>query len=538
MAGTSENDGAKTVAMTLQVLSADEVQQVHEATLDILEGVGVWFKDSPQAADVFQKNGCPIDGGRVRIPRELFADCVGRLPDRNDLTICVTKLGFSEPLGLRQGESHVGVIGNPYYLYEHGQGQRDLTEADADDKFLILDNLPNLQFDCCCTINASQREAGAVFPDYQKTEVCLQYLRRRVHRRAPKGVKRPAIHSNILHGREGNPRIHSPRMLKPLEKMELLRHAIVHGPQQTEALLAQDTPLIWCNPISPLQYHPEQVCEIIQAVKDYGPNCYVMFSPEVMLGGTGPVTMAGALAQHNAEVISGVILTQLVAPGTGAIYGSVSGVMDLRTAEISLGALESMVFNAAVVQLADHYGLPCRVQLGNSSARQPGVRAAVETAWGLQMGLAAGANLVNTGLLDSTLMLSLEHLVLVDELVSHIRRSTVAAAVDTEHLAMDVIRQAGHPGTNYLGHGHTLDRMKEAVYCSDFTGRTAKSYEDWYDLAHQKVREILQGTQEDASADDAVAKRYAAVEARLREDDRAWRDGRDGWWRFYVQDLT
>ena len=523
--------------MTLQVLSADEVRRIHEATLDILEGIGVWFKDSPEAAELFQKNGCHIDDGRVRISRGLFAECVGRLPDRNGLKICVTKLGFSESLGLRQGESHVGVIGNPYYIFEHGKGQRNLTEADADDKFLVLDSLGNLQFDCCCTINASQREAGSIFPDYQKTEVCLEYLRRRVRRRARKGVKRPAIHSNILHGREGNPRIHSPRMLKPLEKMELLRHAILYGPQQTEALLAQDTPLIWCNPISPLQYHPEQVYEIIRAIKDYGPNCYVMFSPEVMLGGTGPVTMAGALAQHNAEVMSGVILTQLVAPGTRAIYGSVSGVMDLRTADISLGSLESMVLNAGVVQMADHYGLPCRVQLGNTSARRPGIRAAVETAWGLQMGLAAGANLVNTGLLDSTLMLSLEHLVLVDELVSQIRRAT-AVAIDTEHLALDVIRQEGRPGTNYMGHGHTLDCMREAVYYSDFTGRTAKSYEDWYDLAHEKVQEILCGARGDASADRTVIERCAAVEARLKEDDRAWRDGQEDWWRFYVQDLV
>ncbi|GAF98297.1 unnamed protein product, partial [marine sediment metagenome] len=256
------------------------------------------------------------------------------------------------------------------------------------------------------------------------------------------------------------------------------------------------------------------------------------------LGGTGPVTMAGGLAQHNAEVMSGVILTQLVAPGTRVIYGSVSGVMDLRTADVSLGNLESIVFNGGVVQLADHYGLPCRVQLGNTSARRPGIRAAVETAWGLQMGLASGANLVNTGLLDSTLMLSLEHLVLVDELVSQIRCATAAAAVDSEHLAMDVIRQEGRPGNNYMGHGHTLEHMKEAVYYSDYTGRTAKSYEDWYDLAHQKVQEILRRVQEDVSADRIVIERCAAVEARLNEDDRTWRDGQEDWWRFYVQDLV
>ena len=524
--------------MKLQALSTEDIQRIHEATLEILEQVGIWFADSPEAAELFRKNGCRVDGDRVFIPRALFAECVGRFPNRNDLKICVTKLGFSESLGLRQSESHVGLIGNPYYLYEHGKGERNLTESDADDKFLLLDSLPNFKYDCCCCINASQRDAGTVFPDYQNTDVCVDYLRRRLGGKPPKGGKKPAIHSNILHGREGNSRIHTPREYKPLEKMELLRHAILCGPKETEALLAQDTPLIWCNPISPLQYHPEQVTEIIRGLKEHGSKCYVMFSPEVMLGGTGPVGMAGALVQHNAEVMAGIILTQLIAPGSRAIYGSVSGVMDLRTADISLGNLDSIMFNACVVQLADHYGLPSRVQVGNSSARRTGIRAAVETAWGLQMGMAAGANLVNTGLLDSTLMLSLEHLVLVDELVSQIRSATRATTVDTEHLAMDVLREEARPGTDYVSHIHTIEHMKEFVYYSDFVGRTTKSYEDWYDLAHQKAQTLLHTAREDAAADKSLAGRCATVAARLKENDRAWRDGADGWWRFYVQDLA
>ncbi len=523
--------------MKLQTLTSDQLQQVHEATLTILENVGVWFKNSPEAEELFRKNGCPVDAGRVRIPRALFDECVARLPDRSGLRICVTKLGFSESLGLGQGESHVGLIGNPYYIYEHGKGVRSLVESDADDKFLLLDSLENFRYDCCCHINAGQRGASIAFPDYRKADVCLDYLRSRLGRRPIKSAKKPAIHSNILHGLEHNPRVHSPLLLKPLEKMEVLRHAILHGSAATEALLAQDTPLIWCNPISPLQYHPDQIREIIQGLRQCGPSCYVMFSPEVMLGGTGPVTMAGALAQHNAEVMAGVIFTQLLAPGTRAIYGSVSGVMDLRMADISLGSLESMVFNSAIVQLADRYGLPSRIQIGNSSARRPGVRSAAETAWGLQMGLASGANLVHTGLLDSTLMLSLEHLVLVDEMVSQIRCASAAAAVDAEHIAMDVIVQEGRPGTNYMAHEHTLEHMKEAMRYSDFTGRTQRSYEDWYDLAHEKVATILRGDQGDAGQDKALAQRRQAVEDRLKADDRTWRDGAAGWWRTYAKDL-
>jgi len=248
--------------------------------------------------------------------------------------------------------------------------------------------------------------------------------------------------------------------------------------------------------------------------------------------------MAGALAQHNAEVMAGVVFTQLIAPGTPVIYGSVSGMMDLRSADISLGSMESIMFNACVVQLADYYGLPSRVQTGNTSAREPGIRAAVETAWGLQMGLSAGGNLVNTGLLDSTLLFSLEHLVLVDELVSQIISASAAGIVDANHLAKEVIREEGRPSTRYMSHEHTLEYMKEAMYYSEFTGRMEESYRDWYDLAHQKVRGILRSVEDDVVGDKNLVQRYEAVGARLKENDHAWREGRDGWWQFYVQDLV
>ena len=149
-----------------------------------------------------------------------------------------------------------------------------------------------------------------------------------------------------------------------------------------------------------------------------------MISPEVMLGATGPVTIAGALVQHNAEVLAGTILAQLVQPGTPVIYGCVTAPMDLRTAEISQGNFETALINAAAVQMADHYGMPSRIAPGNTSARKPGVRAAVEMTLGLYMGLAAGGNLITTGLLDSTLMVSYEHLVLMDELIGQIKSVT------------------------------------------------------------------------------------------------------------------
>jgi len=521
----------------MQVLSKAEVEQIHEATLDILENQGILFKDCPEATDIFKENGCSFKNDQVFIPRKVFEECIKRLPDRNDLEICVTMLGMTEPLGLKQGESHVGLIGNPYFIHEPGSGVRDLTESDADDKYLLLDSLSNFKYDCCILINASQREANREFPDYNNTGVCLDYLQRRLLRRVENGTKKPAIHSKIAHGREEFTRILTPSSFKAFDKIEILRHAILHGPQETETLLSHDTPMIWCNPKSPLQYHSDEVKEILDAINKWGPRCFIKLSSAIMLGSTGPVTMAGSLVQHNAEVMAGVVLTQLIAPGTPVIYGSVSGVIDMRTIEFSLGSMESTMFNGSVVQLADYYGIPNRIQAGVSSSRKTGIRSAVEAAWGLQMGLSAGGNLITTGLLDSTLMLSLEHLVLVDELVNQISSAAAASIVDTEHLARDVILEEGRPSTRYMSHEHTLEHMKEAMYYSEFTGRMEESYRDWYELAHQKVRKVLDSAGKDDTGNKTLMEKYEAVRARLREDDQTWREGKEGWWQFYIQDL-
>jgi len=526
--------------MQWRILSEQDIRAVDEATLDILEEAGVWIGDCPPAVEVFRQVGCTLDGERVRIPRPLVRDSLAALPDRNDLKLCTVMLGFAEPVGLKRAEVHFGLIGNPYYLYDFEKGRRDLVDTDQHDKDLLLDHLPNFEFDACGIIPASQRQRGPATFRYDTPEDCIRFLQSRIHRRRAAAGRKLPLGVAIPHKDISNPRVMGHRnSTAPLARLETLGHMIIHGPHQTEALLSQDTPLVWCNPISPLKLHPEQLLEIMQAVEEHGQRCFVMISPEVLGGASAPVTLAGALAQHNAEVLAGLVFAQLCRPGTPVIYGCVSGVFDMRTAEPSLGSLESVALNLAAAQMADHYGLPSRIQAGNTSAPKPGVRAAVETALGTQMALAAGANLVTTGLLDCTLMLSYEHLVLQDELIGQLRGAVEGVSADKDHLAKDVIVQEALGSAGYLAHDHTLRHMKEAVYYSDFTGRTAKSYEDWYDLAHEKVRQIFARRDHgEGDLDQAVADRAAAVAARLKQDNTTWRVEKHEWWKSYVRELV
>jgi len=151
--------------------------------------------------------------------------------------------------------------------------------------------------------------------------------------------------------------------------------------------------------------------------------------------------------------------------------------------------------------------------------------------------IAAGGNLITTGLLDSTLMVSYEHLVLMDELIGQIKSVTHGITTDPSGLALDVLKEHGHPSPDFLGSEHTLQHMKRDVYYSDYTGRTTRSYQEWYEKAHARVTRILDRQPAEEDPDPAIRERLAAVEARLREDGQSWRSGRGDWWGFYVQDL-
>ena len=489
----------------MQVLSEEQLDRIHDASLRLLESNGVTFHGSSEAVQVLGEHGCRVDGFRVRFPRAMVEESLGLVPDRNRLYFDYAPLAVAEPMSLTKGESHVGLIGNAFYVYDFERGShRDCVEADEPDKSLVLDTLENVEFDCCNLVFHSERVGKRTPPDFSVVENATSLLRCRVQDRA---------RALALTGRDPNT---LPMRLLSRTGQEWLLEGLsilaLQGRADGEALIERCfIPFVWCNPKSPLQYSAEETA--------------------------GPVTVAGALVQHNAEVLAGVILAQRVQAGTPVIYGCVSAPMDLRTAEISQGSFETALINAASVQLADRYGLPSRIAPGNTSARQPGVRAAVELTLGLHMGLAAGGNLITTGLLDSTVMVSYEHTVLLDELVGQLKSATQGIRTAESGMAQDVLREHGNPSPDFLGADHTLEHMKRDVYYSDYTGRTKRSYEDWYEKAHARVGQVLDRHPNDARLEPVIEERLAAVEARLREDNESWRRAEGDWWQFYIQDF-
>jgi trimethylamine--corrinoid protein Co-methyltransferase len=515
----------------MRALTDEDIQRIHAASLEVLESNGVTFHDNPEAVGLLEENGCKADGFLVRFPGSLVEEAMGLVPDRNELAFDYAPLAVNQPISMKQGESHIGLIGNAYYIYDYSKGaSRDCVERDEDDKCLVLDTLENVTYDCCNLTFHSERIGRRIEPGFESPDETIAFLRRRVRDRA---------RSLSLTGRP--PSSLPMRLLSrtwPERFLEGLSVMALQGRPDGEQLLERCfIPFVWCNPKSPLQYSAEETNGILTVAKSRAPSRWAMISPEVMMGATGPVTIGGALVQQNAEILAGTVLAQLTRPGTPVIYGCVTAPMDLRTADISQGSFETPLINAAAVQMADRYGMPSRISPGNTSAREPGVRAAVETTLGLYMGLAAGGNLITTGLLDSTLMVSYEHLVLLDELIGQVKSATKGIGTGEGALALDVIKRHGHPSPDFLTDDHTLENMKEDVYYSDYTGRTKRSYEDWYAKAHTRVTEILDRQPSDEDLPPEIEERLSALEARLREDNQTWRGGEGPWWSSYIQDL-
>lgn len=519
--------------MNLRILSDEQLHTIHQASLKILSEVGVQFRGCPEALTVLESGGCRIDEERAYFSKEIIEECIGRIPPREDATFFVPTFGMNEALSLKKGESHFGLIGNAYYFFDfETAAYRDCREEDKENKALILEHLDNFEFDFCLLYYHSERSgsdsraAGNTVGNNPKS--CVEFLTRWVSDRAAgEGRRFPIAH---------------PRYSAEEIRLATLGNMVLDGnSKRMEDLMEKsDLSFVWCNPISPLQYHPDEAARIVETARSNRRYRTIIISPEVMMGATGPVTLAGTLVQLNAEVLAGTILAQLANPGTQVIYGCVSAPMDLRNAEISQGNFETAMLNAAAVQLADRYGLPSRIAPGNTSDRKPGLRAAVENAVGLVMGAAAGGNLITTGLLDSTLMISYEHLALVDELISQVKNVTRDISTDADSLALEVIQRAGHPSPDFLLDEHTLRHMTRDVYYSDFTGRVKSSYEEWSGKAHDRVKDILGRRApgpDGARVSAGVAKRLDAVLRVLDENTALLKKEDPDWWQVFTRDF-
>jgi trimethylamine--corrinoid protein Co-methyltransferase len=262
------------------------------------------------------------------------------------------------------------------------------------------------------------------------------------------------------------------------------------------ALRAQPMIEAFLEPISPLQL-PGDGLDIVKEFAQAGQP--VSIGPMAMTAGTAPGTLAGTLAQENAEILAGLVITQLLAPGTPITYGGIPHIMDPRTGICSFGSPEQGLMAVAMVQIARSYGFPVYINVGLTDAKLPDAQAGVEKAATLLLGVLAGADtfghcgICGTDHAGSPLWLAFD-----DELMSYIKRISRGIAVDAEHLATNVIHSVG-PAGNFLAEEHTVRHFREELWLPGSIW-TRQPYDLWQSEGATSFADRLRGRVDDILA--------------------------------------
>ncbi len=282
--------------------------------------------------------------------------------------------------------------------------------------------------------------------------------------------------------------------LDAFEDMQKMLEAVAGG---SKKLREKPLAIFDTCPSAPLQWSELTVHDLLLGA-EAGIPIELISMPQ--LGATGPITMAGSLVLHNAESLSGIVLTQLAAKGAPVIYGGSPTAVDMQYGTARLGAIESIMLTCAYAQMAKFYRLPTHGYLGLSDAKQGAdSQSGYEAATGLILGALTGINnIAGAGMLIFESTQSFEKLVIDDVLAGMVKRLIQGITVTKETLALDELRDVGTQGGDFLRLRHTLNWFrKEHFLPGPLVDR--QPYENWldqnsptsYERAQKRVDEIL-----------------------------------------------
>lgn len=422
----------------LTVIDDQQIAHIHQATLELLERTGIRISH-PRALELLDGAGARVEGDRVRIPAWLVEDAIRKAPTR-------------VVLGRRNGERSVFLEGDKYwfgpsldcidYLDPVTDARRRFVSDDCRVTATVADALPNYTW--VMTIGMSED----VPADVADRVVARQVF---IHTEKPLVFCCKDVES-----------------IRDIYEMALL----IAGSR--EAFDRAPTIVHYSEPISPLLYYDPAVDKILFCAEHGIP---LINFPAPQGGSTAPATFAGEIVQGSAESLSGLVLAQLVRPGTPFIYGAFATVMDMKTTIFSYGAVEMSLMVAAMAQMAQHYRLPFFGTAGASDAKFPDPQAAAEVAFSCLSSALVGANLIHDAgsWLDHGSLASPAFMVLVNEILCMARQFMGGVPVNDETLALDLIDEVG-PGGHFLHATHTLKHFRNVWY-SDLFDRSI--YDVW-----------------------------------------------------------
>ena len=242
-----------------------------------------------------------------------------------------------------------------------------------------------------------------------------------------------------------------------------------------------------CPVISPLRYGRDNSEVCVESIK-LGAPIWVIVAPQA--GATAPAALAGAVVQSVAEALAGLLMIDVVKPGFPVVLGPWPFVSDLRSGSFTGGSGEEAVVSAAAAQMVNFYGLPSSVGAGMTDSKLPDYQAGYEKALAIALAAQSGCNNVSesSGMLGSLMALSLESLVIDNDLLGAVLRTVRGIEVNDETLSYEVIEQAVNGEGHYLRHPQTLNLMRGGYEYPALANRSTP--EEWQTAGSPDIRQL------------------------------------------------
>ena len=425
----------------LAPLSQDQIEAIHDASLRILEEIGIEFQGEA-ACEILRKAGAMVEvkSGLTRIPREVVMAALKTAPASFTLT------PRNPARAIRVGGDHVsfGLVAGPPNVHDAINGRRPGNYADYVNLIKLAQSFDIIHF------IGNQPTAPQELPARTRHLDC--YLANILY-------SDRVYHCTAI-GRE--------RALDGIDMMALARGL-------TRDELAQSPGVLTIISVNSPRRFDAAMSDGLMAMAEHGQA--VVVTPFTLMGAMAPVSLAAALTQQNAEALAGITLAQLTRPGAPVVYGAFTSDVDMKSGAPAFGTPENARATIACGQLARFYKLPYRAS-NSSASNAVDAQAAYESQMSIWSSVMAHANLVyhGAGWMEGGLTASFEKIVLDVEMLQMIAETIQPFAVEPEDIAFDAIASVA-PGGHFFGAAHTLERYETAFYrplVSDW-----RSYESW-----------------------------------------------------------
>lgn len=436
------------------ILEKKDCEQIHASALDVLERLGVRV-DDPEVLARLREAGAEVVGDNVaRIPRRLVEWALKQSPR----TLRIADRGGNLwELGPDGGT--LVLTGNALYI-TRGRVREDLKSGDLAELARVVD--------ACKNIHGMVGTTVSDFPPASRDFVGFHIMARNTAKHL-----RPCIYTPQGAG-------------LVMEMAQVL----------TDGVPLRERPIVSTgfSILSPLHWTSLALNVYKQTA---GRGIPAMINSEPLGGATAPVTLAGCLVVGDADTLSGLVINQVLEPGRPCFYNiGFAHVFDMAAAIALTGSPENALLQAAGADLARFHGLPCASWMSTESMVADSQSAFEKMITGMAHA-DAGVNFIwGAGNLESTLAMSLEALVMDDEIAGYFLRYQKGIPVDEENLALGVIEEVGLTG-DYLTADHTLAHYREVLsrpilamrgLRTKWEARGCRTYEE---SVQQRVREIL-----------------------------------------------